>query len=131
MIPCMRLALPAALALAAAASAQPALTVYNQGFAVVRERVPLDLRAGETAFAFSGVAAGDYLLVAGTDRDNDDFLGDAGELFGAWPDLDDPRAITIVRGVNSTDLEFGMQDLVTVTSASAGGVRGREIRRLW
>ena len=83
------------------------------------------------AFAFSGVAAGDYLLVAGTDRDNDDFLGDAGELFGAWPDLDDPRAITIVRGVNSTDLEFGMQDLVTVTSASAGGVRGREIRRLW
>lgn len=82
------------------------------------------------AFAFSGVAAGDYLLVAGTDRDNDDFLGDAGELFGAWPDLDDPRAITVVRGVNSTDLEFGMQDLVTVTSASAGGVRGREIRRL-
>ncbi|MEY4006662.1 MAG: hypothetical protein RLZZ221_2758, partial [Verrucomicrobiota bacterium] len=51
----MRLALPAALALAVAASAQPALTVYNQGFAVVRERVPLDLRAGETAFAFSGV----------------------------------------------------------------------------
>lgn len=83
------------------------------------------------AFAFSGVAAGDYLLVAGTDRDNDDFLGDAGELFGAWPDLDDPRAITVVSGVNSTDLEFGMQDLVTVTSASAGSVRGREIRRLW
>lgn len=55
MIPRMKLVLPAVLALAAAASAQPALTVYNQGFAVVRERVPLDLRAGETAFAFSGV----------------------------------------------------------------------------
>ncbi len=88
-------------------------------------------------FAFSGVAAGSYLLVAGTDRDNDDFLGDAGELFGAWPDLDDPRAIAVVGGVNSTGLEFGMQDLVTVTSANAGspadagGVRGRSIRRLW
>lgn len=83
------------------------------------------------AFAFSGVTAGDYLLVAGTDRDNDDFLGDAGELFGAWPDLDDPQTITVVGGVNSSDLEFGMQDLVTVTSNTNGSVRGRSIRRLW
>ena len=37
--------------------AQTALTVYNQGFAVVRERVPLDLRAGETSMAFGGVTA--------------------------------------------------------------------------
>src|SRR5215218_5384148 len=35
-------------------SAQPALTVYNQGFAVVRERVPLDLKAGENAVTFVG-----------------------------------------------------------------------------
>ena len=38
-------------------SAQPALTVYNQGFAVVRERVPLDLKAGENAVAFAGATA--------------------------------------------------------------------------
>ena len=81
-------------------------------------------------FSFGNVAAGDYLLVAGTDRDNDDFLGDAGELFGAWPDLDDAQVITVVGGVNSTGLEFGMQDLVTVTSAGAEAVRGRAIRRL-
>ena len=37
--------------------AQPALTVYNQGFAVVRERVPLDLKAGENAVSFSGATA--------------------------------------------------------------------------
>jgi hypothetical protein len=40
-----------------AAFAQPALTVYNQGFAVVRERVALDLKAGENAVAFAGVTA--------------------------------------------------------------------------
>jgi hypothetical protein len=39
---------------AAIASAQPALTIYNQNFAVVRERVPLDLKAGENHVTFSG-----------------------------------------------------------------------------
>jgi hypothetical protein len=37
-----------------AAVAQPALTIYNQNFAVVRERVPLDLKAGVNAVTFSG-----------------------------------------------------------------------------
>ena len=41
----------------ACVSAQPALTVYNQGFAVVRERVPLDLKAGENAVTFAGATA--------------------------------------------------------------------------
>ncbi len=68
------------------------------------------------AFAMAGVAAGDYLLVAGTDRDNDNILGDDGELFGAWPSLDVPQAITITAGVNSSDLEFGMEDFVAVQS---------------
>jgi len=48
----------AALALAAAtsaAAAQPALTIYNDDFAVVRERVPLRLVAGENRVSFSGV----------------------------------------------------------------------------
>ncbi len=35
-------------------TAQPALTIYNQNFAVVRERVPLDLKAGVTAVTFTG-----------------------------------------------------------------------------
>ena len=35
-------------------NAQPALTIYNQNFAVVRERVPLDLKAGETSVTFGG-----------------------------------------------------------------------------
>lgn len=46
-----------AAASVAAGAAQPALTVYNQGFAVVRERVPLELKAGENAITFSGVTA--------------------------------------------------------------------------
>jgi hypothetical protein len=33
---------------------QPALTIYNQNFAVVREHVPLDLKAGVNQVTFSG-----------------------------------------------------------------------------
>ena len=36
------------------AVAQPALTIYNQNFAVVRERIPLDLKAGVNAVTFAG-----------------------------------------------------------------------------
>ena len=46
-----------ALFFAATGFAQPVLTVYNQGFAVVRERVALDLKAGDNAVDFAGVTA--------------------------------------------------------------------------
>src|SRR4051812_28191242 len=42
---------------ATAVLAQPALTIYNQNFAVVREKVPLDLKAGVTPVTFSGATA--------------------------------------------------------------------------
>jgi len=38
----------------AAVGAQPALTIYNQNFAVVRERVALDLKAGVNVVKFAG-----------------------------------------------------------------------------
>src|ERR1700712_641551 len=44
----------AASALVLPAVAQPALTIYNQNFAVVREHVPLDLHAGVNSVIFSG-----------------------------------------------------------------------------
>lgn len=42
-------------ACASPAVAQPSLTIYNQNFAVVRERVPLDLKAGNNVVTCSGV----------------------------------------------------------------------------
>jgi hypothetical protein len=39
------------------AGAEPALTIYNQNFAVVRDTVPLDLKAGENAVVYSGATA--------------------------------------------------------------------------
>jgi hypothetical protein len=44
-------------AAAASFAAEPALTVYNQNFAIVRETVPLDLKAGVTPVEFAGVTS--------------------------------------------------------------------------
>jgi serine protease len=80
-------------------------------------------------FNFATIPAGDYLLVAGTDRDNDGLLGDEGELFGAWPDLDDPKVVTVRGGSNLGQLDFSMQDLEQLQSASLPGT-ARTFRRL-
>lgn len=45
------------LSVALAACAEPALTIYNQNFAVVRDTVPLDLQAGENIVRFAGATA--------------------------------------------------------------------------
>jgi hypothetical protein len=42
---------------AATASAQPALTIYNQNFAVVRDSVPLDLQSGVNTVRYAGATA--------------------------------------------------------------------------
>lgn len=55
----MKLLIPA-LALATSTSgfsADPALTIYNGNFAVVRESVPMDLKPGENDIRFSGMTA--------------------------------------------------------------------------
>ena len=49
------LSLGAAAALAA--TAQPALTIYNQNFAVVRDTVPLDLKSGPNAVRYADATA--------------------------------------------------------------------------
>ena len=45
------------LAAALSAAAQPALTIYNQNFAVVRDSVPLDLKEGVNTVIYAGATA--------------------------------------------------------------------------
>jgi hypothetical protein len=49
--------LAAVFTLALTASAEPALTIYNQEFAVVRDTVPLDLKAGVNTIDYTGATA--------------------------------------------------------------------------
>ena len=43
--------------MAVSQAAEPAITIYNQNFAVVRDTVPLDLKAGVNTVSFSGATA--------------------------------------------------------------------------
>ena len=54
---CARLAALCTYFTALAFGADPALTIYNQNFAVVREILPLDLKAGNNTVRFSGATA--------------------------------------------------------------------------
>jgi hypothetical protein len=54
---CGRMAALCAYVTAMAWGADPALTIYNQNFAVIRETLPLDLKAGNNALRFSGATA--------------------------------------------------------------------------
>jgi hypothetical protein len=51
------LILPVLLGSAVATCAQPALTIYNQNFAVVRDTVPLDLKAGANEVRYANTTA--------------------------------------------------------------------------
>jgi hypothetical protein len=54
---CGRMAALCASVTALAWGADPALTIYNQNFAVIRETLPLDLKAGNNTVRFSGATA--------------------------------------------------------------------------
>jgi hypothetical protein len=49
--------IPAGLVTCSAFANEPALTIYNQNFAVVRDTVPLELKSGVTEARFAGVTA--------------------------------------------------------------------------
>ena len=51
--------------------------------------------AGGYAYSFTNIPAGTYKIFAGTDSNNDFFIGDAGEAYGAYLTLDQPVPITI------------------------------------
>jgi len=63
---------------------------------------PLD---GTYPYSFADVAAGSYLIKAGTDLDHDNQLCDAGEACGAYPLRTDPALINVTTG-NLTGIDF-------------------------
>ncbi|MFU8818620.1 MAG: S8 family serine peptidase [Desulfurivibrio sp.] len=59
---------------------------------------------GVYSFQFTNVPVGRYLVVAGSDADNDDLICDAGESCGAFPTLSQPGEVVVAGNV--TGLKF-------------------------
>jgi serine protease len=67
------------------------------------DQVEVSANNGSYPFAFTELPAGQYILFAGTDSDNDYYLGDSGEAIGAYISLDQPSVIRVndhVSGIN-------------------------------
>ena len=67
------------------------------------DQVNVGAAGGLYPYAFSAVPSGEYVIVAGTDLDNDGFICDAGEACGAYPTLDFPTRLT---GEDRSGLDF-------------------------
>ena len=73
--------------------------------------------------------AGNYWIAAGTDRDNDDFLGDEGELFGVFPFSDNTRPIAIGDGrVDIPGLDFAVTPVDVLGNATGQRQTFRRLR---
>lgn len=62
-----------------------------------------DFAAGGFPYLMSGVPAGEYLIVAGTDYDNDGFICDEGEVCGEYLTRDQPIVVTVDRDLSGLD----------------------------
>ena len=91
-------------------------------------------RDGRYRYGFQQVDAHRrYLVVAGTDLDNDGYICDSGEACGAYPTLDQPVVLTGMRQ-DLTALDFGTWFYVMFTPNAAmagtpGPFRGFPVRK--
>ena len=89
------------------------------------------VRAGY-AFEMPALPPGDYIVAAGTDRNNDGYICDTGEACGIWPLLDSP-AVVELDGDRTLDFGVSVDLFARVTSQSVGstqvGERGFRVGR--
>ena len=95
----------------------------------------VDVLAGRYTYQFSEVPEGEYVVVAGTDLDNDFTICDNGEACGAYPTLDSALAITVDRDITGLDFLTGFATSLgpgslSVDSAAASGFSREAERRL-
>ena len=80
------------------------------------------------SWKLADLPAGTYFLFAGSDDDGDGFICGAGDVYcGAWPTLDDPKAIAVSEGQSLAGLDFAVSGSFGASAAGGGG-RGWRMR---
>jgi serine protease len=93
------------------------------------QSVALPISQGRYDYSLRGVEPGDYILVIGTDLDNDQLICDQGEACGAYPQLDAPQVVRVdgtLRGYDFTTsypLEIQAMPAGVPAAVGAGGFR--------
>jgi serine protease len=72
-----------------------------------RYLVGTSVQNGRYYYQFKNVAEGRYLLVAGTDMDNDQSIGESGEAFGMYLSKEEPTVINVTSDLTQLDFLSG------------------------
>ena len=75
------------------------------------QQAEAEVKDGVYQFSFSGVRRGEYILVAGSDMDNDSIIGDLGNAIGAYLSTDQPVVLQVDQDFDDLNFktEFNMQ----------------------
>jgi serine protease len=90
--------------------------------------VQVEASGGHYTFTLAGVDPGEYFVFAGTDTDNDGVICDRGEACGAYPTLDQPRALVVDGDENGVGFltGFGLRlGIAGVGGGDEGGISRR------
>ncbi len=82
------------------------------------QKVALVFKAGDYAYAMTHLAAGNYIVAAGTDRNGNGYIDDEGEAFGFYPISSLPERVVIGNG-ESTLADFPVDELIDLASGSS------------
>jgi serine protease len=82
---------------------------------------------GTYSYAFANVPQGNYLVIAGTDLDNDSLICDPGEACGSYPTLDLPTPVTVDHDITGADFGTAFRQsirtgVLTATPVPAQGI---------
>jgi serine protease len=73
--------------------------------------------AGQYEYRFTGVDPGVYFIIAGSDPDNDGFVGGSGEALGIYPTEDDP--LLVIANKSFEKLDFSVTYEIPLEAATA------------
>ncbi|RKZ82376.1 MAG: serine protease [Candidatus Parabeggiatoa sp. nov. 1] len=80
------------------------ILLIDAGTLETKQEFTVSAKEGVYHFSFSNLSAGKYIIVAGSDFNNDGFICDDGEACGAFLTLDRPTSIEVPH--NLTEIEF-------------------------
>ncbi len=91
--------------------------------------VALSVSDGVYPYSFADVPQGDYLVIAGSDLDNDGLICDGGEACGSYPTLDLPAPLTVDQDMLDKDFGTAFRQSIGSGAAASNPVPGL-LRRL-
>jgi serine protease len=85
----------------------------------------VQVRADDDAvdYVFQGVAADEYIVISGTDLNNDGFICDPAEACGAYPVESQPEPIVVQGDVTGRDFVVAYRAGLTINASSTGAAK--------